>query len=76
MQFGYISHDKAPFYTGKKAYIICVAGCGLAPAFYFLIWEVTMELLAYSLVGIPALVALYTAIGYTAATWFGDFLAD
>jgi len=35
-----------------------------------------MELLAYSLVGIPALVALYTVVGYTAATLFGDFLAD
>ena len=35
-----------------------------------------MELLAYSLVGIPALVALYTAVAYTAATLFGDFLAD
>ena len=65
-----------PFYTRLKPYIISFAGCGLAPASYFLVWEVTMELLAYSLVGIPALVALYTVVGYTAATLFGDFLAD
>jgi hypothetical protein len=35
-----------------------------------------MELITIAIVGIPVLIALYSAVGYLSLTLFGDYLAD